>query len=393
MNGGIGLAALVSPESVERFLATAWARGPFIARAERPDRFDSLFGIAEFEFLAGTVAAPGWLSFVKDAVQPPGREQLTSDGTLDAAALYKSVAEGKSLLLTRVHRLHAATGTLCRRITADFRDAGIVLRKPVRANAYFTPPSARGFDAHYDDHDVLVLQLAGSKRWRVYGEAVKWPRKPMNPSLPAGSFGPNAQELTLQTGDVLYLPRGFAHEAASADEASLHLTLSIQAATWSDVFQRLVDLHDPLGEPLPAGFAAGGVARPTDRARAADLINAMIRSPALERAIQDIFNSTMLEGDLPSSALLARLGGVTVAPDTVLSAVETLSARMEEQGDVVVLRLPGAALRADRVAIPLFQRVCGGGPFRLSDLGANAAALIELAEELVRRGVLVLVPR
>ena len=123
MSDSISLATLLFPESVERFLKTVWARGPLVVRADRQDRFKGLFDIAEFEFLAGTVAAPGWLSFVKDAVQVPSREQLTGDGTLNSAALYKSVAEGKSLLLTRVHRLHAATGALCRQVTADFRTA------------------------------------------------------------------------------------------------------------------------------------------------------------------------------------------------------------------------------------------------------------------------------
>ena len=42
------------------------------------------------------------------------------------------------------------------------------LGHPVPANAYVTPPSSRGFSAHYDVHDVFVLQLAGRKRWTVY---------------------------------------------------------------------------------------------------------------------------------------------------------------------------------------------------------------------------------
>ena len=35
------------------------------------------------------------------------------------------------------------------------------------------------------------------------------------------------KDLTLQTGDVLYIPRGFAHEAATSDSPSLHLTLTV----------------------------------------------------------------------------------------------------------------------------------------------------------------------
>ena len=31
-----------------------------------------------------------------------------------------------------------------------------------------TPPQNQGFSAHYDTHDVFVLQVAGSKRWVVH---------------------------------------------------------------------------------------------------------------------------------------------------------------------------------------------------------------------------------
>lgn len=395
MGYSMDLAALLSPQSVEDFVKKAWARCPFIVRADRPDRFKALFDIAEFEFLAGTVAAPGWLSFVKDTVEVPAREQLTSDGTLNSAALYKSVSEGRSLLLTRVHRLHAATGALCRQVAADFRAAGVVLRKPVRANAYFTPPSAKGFDAHYDDHDVLVLQLAGTKRWRIFGEAVRWPRKPMLQPLPAEFLAVRPQEITLQTGDVLYLPRGFVHEAVAEKDSSLHLTLSVQAATWSDVFESLMDRYDQLGEPLPVGFGAGGVTRPSDRARADELGRGLLGSPGLDRAVQDICNSTFAQGDLPGSGLLARLGDrAGITSQTPLIAVAGLSARVEEQEGAVALRLPGAVLRADRGAVSLFRRVCSGEPFRLAELGnaVEAQALVDLAEELVKRGILIAAP-
>ena len=39
---------------------------------------------------------------------------------------------------------------------------------PVQINAYITPPQNRGFAAHYDVHDVFVLQIAGRKTWRIH---------------------------------------------------------------------------------------------------------------------------------------------------------------------------------------------------------------------------------
>jgi Cupin superfamily protein len=391
VTANIDLASLLSPTSVQTFLQSCWTRSPFVARSAGQDRFGGLLDLAEFEFLLSAVAAPGWLSFVSGTVKPPSREQLTRDGTLDVAAVHKAVAGGQSLLLTKVHRLHPATGRLCRQIAADFRGAGVVLRKPVRANAYFTPPHAQGFEPHYDDHEVLVLQLHGEKHWRIYGEAVKYPRRPMLDALDADFPKANAQALTLHPGDVLYVPRGFVHEADAKDTPSLHLTLSIQAATWSDVFERLVELDDRLGEPLPQGFCAGGVPQAGDKAAIARIAGSIVQGPGANRAMADIFNSTFIEGDLPLHGHLARMNSAArVEPATRLAVAEGLHASLEWAGDTAVLRLPGAVLRADKQAAFLFQAVCAAKPFRLCDLAkADVMALVDLAQELVTRGVLI----
>ncbi len=391
----IDLASLLSPTSVQSFLETVWSRRALLARSERRDRFAGLLDLAEFEFLLSAVATPGWLSFVKDVVRAPSREELTRDGTLDVAAIYRAVADNQSLLLTKVHRLHRRTGLLCRQITTDFRSAGVVLRKPIRANAYFTPPRAQGFAPHYDDHDVLVLQLHGEKLWRIHGEAVKWPRKPMVDALAADALNPKAQEVILQTGDVFYLPRGFVHEAIAQDTSSLHLTLSVQAATWSDVFERLIDIEHRLGEPLPIGFCAGGASAAPDKARIVEISDNMARSTTINRAMADIYNSTLIEGDLPATGLLERENAYAkVEPNSWLSVASGISADVEVVGDTAVLRLPGAALRADARALPFFKSLCKKEreAFRLCDLAdqGDSLALIDLAKELVRRGVLII---
>jgi hypothetical protein len=389
----VDLASLLFPTSVADFLNTAWAKSPFLAKSNGREQSAGLLNLSDFEFLLGTVAAPGWLSFVSGTVRPPSREQLTRDGTLDAAAMYAAFAARQSLLLTKVHRLHAATGHLCRRLTADFRSAGVVLRKPIRANAYYTPPQSQGFAPHYDDHDVLVLQLHGQKLWRIHGEAVKWPRRPMQDALPDESLNPRPREVTLAPGDVLYLPRGFVHEAQAQETSSLHLTFSIDAATWGDVFQRLVDRQDGLGEPLPVGFCAGGKPRAADAASLAQMGANIARWPGFQQAMTDIFNVTYAEGDLPANGYLARAErGRTLTADAWLVVADGVFASLELDANSAILRLPGAALRAEKAAAPLFRSLCDGNPFRIRDLqgAADASAFMELAQELLDRGVLIM---
>lgn len=44
---------------------------------------------------------------------------------------------------------------------------GYALGLSVGANLYVTPRGSQGLQEHYDDHCVLVLQLAGQKKWTV----------------------------------------------------------------------------------------------------------------------------------------------------------------------------------------------------------------------------------
>jgi hypothetical protein len=387
----IDLSALLSPTNVQSFVQSHWAKAPLLVRADIKDRFQSVLDLSAFEFLLTSVPAPGWLSFVGSGVKPLAREQLTVDSTINMAAILKELDEKKSLLLVNVHRLDPKVGALCRQIADDFRAQGLVLGKPVRANAYFTPPRAQGLDPHYDDHDVLVLQLHGSKRWRIHHE-VKWPRRPMADVLPREFIKATPQELTLTPGDVLYLPRGFVHEAAAMESSSLHLTLSLQPATWANVFEKLVELDDRLSEPLPIGFHTGPASQASDQAAVARFVGGLGQSLALNRAIGEILNRTLIEADIPANGQLARIDAhARIEPDAWLSLATGLSAKLEEEGGVPVLRVSGAAFSADPRAAPFFGAVCAGKPFRLNDLnaGPNTLALVVLAQQLMKRGILV----
>ena len=386
------LETLLSPTSVQDFVQSHWGRAPLVVRALDKSRFNGVLDLGGFEFLLSSVAATGWLSIVSDGeIKPPARDQLTIDGTPSMNAIARAVAEKKSLLLLNVNRLERGVGSFCRRIAGDFRALGLVLGKPVRANAYFTPPNAQGLDPHYDDHDVLVLQLHGAKRWRLHGEAVKWPRKPMVDKLPREFVKAKPEEVTLATGDVLYLPRGFVHEAASQDSSSLHLTLSIHAATWANVFERLIEQEQGLGQPLPIGFCNGAVPQDTDRAAMARVAKELIQSRGLDRAMVEIFNRTLAEGDMPANGQLGWMEkDARIEPDAWLVLADNVSAQLEREGDIPVLRVPGAAYRADPRAAAFFAAVCAGKPFRLRDIdsGPNLVPMADLAQRLMMRGIL-----
>lgn len=100
---------------------------------------------------------------------------------------------------------------------------------------------------HHDTHDVFVLQVSGEKRWLIYEPAWELPLKHQKYSEEMGEPGPPVEDRVLRPGDVLYLPRGWLHEALTSDTDSLHITVGVNVVTWLDAFKAALD---ELGDEL-----------------------------------------------------------------------------------------------------------------------------------------------
>jgi lysine-specific demethylase/histidyl-hydroxylase NO66 len=123
----------------------------------------------------------------------------------------------------------------------------------VGSNAYLTPPGqSQGFAPHYDDIDAYILQLEGRKRWKVYEPLNKAERLPRASSVDYTEEDLKdvkpVLDVILEAGDVLYMPRGWIHQAitlpggGAKDEGhSLHLTVSaMQQWAWVDLMEMLL---------------------------------------------------------------------------------------------------------------------------------------------------------
>jgi len=143
----------------------------------------------------------------------------------------------------------------------------LALDHPVQVNAYLSPASARGLDVHFDFHDVFVVQLGGSKRWRIWAplprttDPVKGRHSIAAPRL--DELGDPLLDLTLEAGDCLYLPRGYPHAAETTDQTSDHLTIGLLAVTWQRVLRKAIDAEVAAGRltgSLPVGLLEPGAA-------------------------------------------------------------------------------------------------------------------------------------
>ncbi len=119
------------------------------------------------------------------------------------------------------------------------REIQTAILGPVTAAMFFSPPHSQGVPVHYDGFDVFILQVSGCKDWKVYRPSVVLPIGPQ--PLGDADIGQPIAELTLRPGDLLYMPRGFVHEARSRDTAAMHLTIGLHPCRWYELLGHLVE--------------------------------------------------------------------------------------------------------------------------------------------------------
>lgn len=135
----------------------------------------------------------------------------------------------------------------------------------IGANIYCSFGGVQAFGTHFDLHDVFAIQTEGEKTWRLYQNRADSPvALPDEPDL-RGWFtrtrGPLMQEVRMRPGDVLYLPRGWYHDALATEGASLHVTFSVTPLYGRILFSLLESaaMQDPAFRAwlAPAGADGG----------------------------------------------------------------------------------------------------------------------------------------
>src|SRR3546814_3093203 len=127
-------------------------------------------------------------------------------------ALRNDCAAGFTIILNGLERYVGAVAELARGLEVE-------LNFETQVNAYITPPGSQGFLPHYDDHDVIILQIQGSKRWHIYEQEGDVPSSELQQrEIFVGEGLSPATQLILTAGDVLYVPRGRIHAAETRSE-------------------------------------------------------------------------------------------------------------------------------------------------------------------------------
>lgn len=150
---------------------------------------------------------------------------------LDVAALktrvvkdifYNYIEKGATLVLNKLNGHMPEISDMCRQVSKQ-------LGVKCNANGYVAFGGSGSFGRHWDTHDVFAIQVIGKKRWRIYTPTFEKPLAHQNSKKDLHSCPTDpVLEVVLEPGDVLYLPRGWWHEAVPIPgEESFHISVGL----------------------------------------------------------------------------------------------------------------------------------------------------------------------
>lgn len=234
------LASLLAPMTADDFFEHYWERAPLHIPGRSTGRFTQLFSRADMDRLLADYGYADTMS-VRLAKYENDRTEIVdparANSAIDPNRIFAAYCDGFTVNLNNINQRH----TPARRLAASLSEAFGCM---VNINAYLTPGEARAFPLHFDTHSVLIIQVEGTKSWRVYAPRFPLPstiHKPPHTLLKSLPGGPMT-DLVLQAGDILYVPRGFGHEAATQAWPSLHLTVALHPFTYLDLIQESLNL-------------------------------------------------------------------------------------------------------------------------------------------------------
>lgn len=216
-------------------------------------RFDELLSLARLDEILANSELPAKALDMARKQPPIQRSYYTfSNGTIDRGAVLHHYRNGATIIMPSLHLADARLADFCRALEGVFSCR-------VQTNIYLTPGNSQGFNTHYDDHDVFVMQISGRKRWRLYERPVDKPYRGEKFKTSEHRPGHPKEDFLLEAGDVIYVPRGLMHDASSeGNSPSLHITIGLLGQSWADLLLESMSefaLQDPeCRRILPPGF-------------------------------------------------------------------------------------------------------------------------------------------
>ncbi|MBX7191150.1 MAG: cupin domain-containing protein [Sandaracinaceae bacterium] len=382
------ISKLIAPVTKEQFLAEYWEKKPLLIRREDRGYYGDLLSVKKLEHAITAQALHRDMCFIANASRQIDASEYTyPDGIVDASRLFQQFAEGGTIVFNQLHTVLPELAEFCRSLERE-------ISCRFQTNIYLTPNKAQGFPAHYDSHDVFVLQFHGVKHWLIYNTPIELPFKGQPFRRDETTKGEVTMEFDLRPGDMLYLPRGIMHDAQTREGETAHITLGALTTSWTELLLEVVAkvaLTDvDFRRALPPGFATTEFDRTASRAYLKKLLGALVERGDLDQAMDhfaDELVSTrraLLDGQLEQ---ILALNDIT--PDHRAGARSNLVYRYAKRDGQIVVSCYGAEMRLPEHAAEPLLYALESPDFRIKDLPGDLddAGKVVLVKRLVREGM------
>jgi hypothetical protein len=225
------LADLVAPLGEAAFLELLHARKLRHVRGAGAGSYGKLLNWEQLAGMIGRGEHPRRLTefkLIRESVMVPPERWLKAGGPgegnkVDFAKLTAFMAQGFSLTVTQIEPHVPALAALC-------DDIRMRTHEKIKAGVIVTTGRAGAFTLHYDPEDLIILQVEGRKRWKIFGPAVARPVIGMAKPAPPPEDTPLFDD-DLEPGDFLFVPAGHWHRCENGPERSLHLGIFFEPPT------------------------------------------------------------------------------------------------------------------------------------------------------------------
>ena len=350
-------------------------------------RFTDLLSIRRLdEILSSADLKPASLSMARSKPALQRSDYTFRNGNIDRGAVIRHYQCGATIILNQLQFADAGLAQFCRALENVFSCQ-------VQTNVYLTPPDNQGFNTHYDDHDVFVIQVTGEKRWRLYEKPIDNPYSGEAFKSGVHSPGELEQEFVLRAGDCLYIPRGLMHDAAShGDDPSLHITTGLIVRKWADLMLEAISevaLRNPkFRRSLPPGFARPEQDTAELETRFRELAREFAEQADFERVL-DYFRDNFLKLRRPDLRGALLDAAAPLSPDTRYVRRPNLQASLRQSDSEVVIVGPGGNVHFEPAALPGLETALSGEAFTMAAFtGLNPAQQTETMRRLSAFGLI-----
>jgi len=381
------LSYLISPISKTEFFKTYHEKEALLSKHNDANRFHGLLSIDRIdEIIASTELPPSSLDMVRK--EPPiERSYYTfKNGNIDRGAVIRHYQEGATIILPQLHLADEILAKFCRSLENVFSSH-------VQTNIYLTPGSSQGFNTHFDDHDVFVIQLSGTKKWRLYQKPIDNPYRGESFNTKDYKAGELQKEFELKEGECVYIPRGLMHDAISVGEkASLHITVGLIVKKWADLMLEAlseVAIRNPrFRRSLPPGFARPGYNNKSAKIYFDELINEFQKNSNFDKVFEVIKENFIRERTPNLRGSLIDTSS-NLPKERLYIRRPNLQAKLKRDELETVIICGGGDLRFELKAYKVLQVILSGEPFSAASLGdSEDVSTLDMIKKLTAFGII-----